>query len=215
MYYELTLISVWISNYTHYKVWDEITHPFPNFNAAVTPLKFTEVHTWATAYCSFYTHDIVSVHDDVIKWKHFPRYWPFVRGIHRGPIQRPVTRSFGVFCDLRPNKRLSKQWWGWWFETPSRPLWRHRNGFHQQKTTGCADGQHCADIILYRAFIHTSYMKFKLWHIAKNPRFLGVGVTFPTFKVPETIYDMIVKQRFMFMKEEAIRQFCNKFHDSR
>ena len=24
-------------------------------------------------------------HDDVIKWKHFPRYWPFVRGIHRGP----------------------------------------------------------------------------------------------------------------------------------
>ena len=22
-------------------------------------------------------------HDDVIKWKHFPRYWPFVRGIHR------------------------------------------------------------------------------------------------------------------------------------
>ena len=44
------------------------------------------------------------------------------------PTQRPVTRSFDVFFDLRPNKRLSKQWWGWWFETPSRPLWRHRNG---------------------------------------------------------------------------------------
>ena len=42
-------------------------------------------------------------HDDVIKWKHFPRYWPFVRGIHRGP----VTRSFDVFFDLRLNKRLS------------------------------------------------------------------------------------------------------------
>ena len=39
------------------------------------------------------------------------------------PGQRPVTRSFGVFFDLRPNKRLSKQSWGWWFETPSRPLW--------------------------------------------------------------------------------------------
>ena len=24
-------------------------------------------------------------HDDVIKWKHFPSYWPFVRGIHRSP----------------------------------------------------------------------------------------------------------------------------------
>ena len=44
------------------------------------------------------------------------------------PTQRPVTRSFDVFFDLRPNKRLSKQWRGWWFETLSRPFWRHRNG---------------------------------------------------------------------------------------
>ena len=41
------------------------------------------------------------------------------------PARRPVTRSFGVFFDLRLNKRLSKQSWGWWFETLSRPLWRH------------------------------------------------------------------------------------------
>ena len=41
--------------------------------------------------------------------------------------QRPVTRSFDVFFDLHPNKRLSKQWWGWWFGTPPCPLWRHRN----------------------------------------------------------------------------------------
>ena len=31
------------------------------------------------------------------------------------PAQRPVTRSFDVFIDLRLNKRLSKQSWGWWF----------------------------------------------------------------------------------------------------
>ena len=43
------------------------------------------------------------------------------------PTQRPVTRSFDVFFHLRPNKRLSKQWWGWWFETLSSPLWRHCN----------------------------------------------------------------------------------------
>ena len=35
------------------------------------------------------------------------------------PVQRPVTRSFGVFVDLPLNKRLGKQWWGWWFQTPS------------------------------------------------------------------------------------------------
>ena len=43
------------------------------------------------------------------------------------PAQRPVTRSFGVFFDLRLNKQLRKQSWGWWFDTPSRPLWRHHN----------------------------------------------------------------------------------------
>ena len=43
------------------------------------------------------------------------------------PAQRPVTRSFDVFFDLRLNKRLSKHPWGWWFETPSRSLWRHCN----------------------------------------------------------------------------------------
>ena len=114
------------------------------------------------------------IHDDVIKWKHFPRNWPFVRGIHRSPVnsphkgqwrvalmfsfainmmtssngsifrvtghlcgeftgpgefptQRPVTRSFDVYFDLCPNKWLSKQSWGWWFETLSCSLWCHRN----------------------------------------------------------------------------------------
>ena len=41
---------------------------------------------------------VTNVHDDVIKWKPFPRYWPFVRGIHQSrsiPL-RPVTRSFDV-----------------------------------------------------------------------------------------------------------------------
>ena len=145
-------------------------------------------------------------HDDVIKWKHFPRYWPFVRGIHRStvnsphkgqwrgalmfslmcawiniwvnnreagdlrryrhhydviavaslawwshqmetlsallalcagnspvtvefPAQRPVKQNIDVFFDLCLNKWLSKQSWGWWFETPSRSLWHHCNGY--------------------------------------------------------------------------------------
>ena len=41
------------------------------------------------------------------------------------PAQRPVTRTFDVFFDLWLNKRLSKQSWDWWFETPSCSLWRH------------------------------------------------------------------------------------------
>ena len=70
-------------------------------------------------------------HDDVITWKHFPRYWSFCEG---NPVvtgwflsQRQVTRSFDVFFGLRLNKRLSKQSIRCWFETPSRSLWCHCN----------------------------------------------------------------------------------------
>ena len=70
-------------------------------------------------------------HDDVIKWKYFPRYRPFVRGIHRSPVNSPHKGQwrgalvFSLICAL--NKRLSKQSGGWWFETPSCPLCRHCN----------------------------------------------------------------------------------------
>ena len=43
------------------------------------------------------------------------------------PSQRSVTRTSDVFFDLHLNKRLSKQSWGWWFETSWWPLWRHWN----------------------------------------------------------------------------------------
>ena len=48
------------------------------------------------------------------------------------PLQTPLTRSFGVFFDLRLNKQLSKQPRGWWLETLSRPLWRHCNEIHRR-----------------------------------------------------------------------------------
>ena len=44
-------------------------------------------------------------HDDVIKWKHFPRNWPFVRGIHRSPVNTPHKGQwrgalmFTLICD--------------------------------------------------------------------------------------------------------------------
>ena len=43
------------------------------------------------------------------------------------PAQRPVTRSFDVLFDPGLDKQLSKQLWGWWFETLSCSLWRHCN----------------------------------------------------------------------------------------
>ena len=70
-------------------------------------------------------------HDDIMKWKQFPRYWPFVWGIHRSSVNSPHKGQWrwALMFSLM-NKRLSKQSWGWWFETPSHPLWHHFNGFH-------------------------------------------------------------------------------------
>ena len=45
------------------------------------------------------------------------------------PRTKASDAGLYVFFDLHPNKRLSKQPWGWWFETPSRPLWRHCNDY--------------------------------------------------------------------------------------
>ena len=45
-----------------------------------------------------------AIHDEVIKWKHFPSYWPFVRGIHRSPVNSPHkgqwrgTLMFSLIC---------------------------------------------------------------------------------------------------------------------
>ena len=56
-------------------------------------------------------------HDDVIRWKHFPRYWPFARGILWSPMNSPHkvqwrgALMFSLISAL--NKRLSKQSWGW------------------------------------------------------------------------------------------------------
>ena len=78
-----------------------------------------------------YMRHISVSHYDVFKWKRFPRYWPFARGIHRSPVDShhkgPVTRSFGVSFDLHLNKRLSKQSRRQWDDTPSHSLWRHCN----------------------------------------------------------------------------------------
>ena len=43
------------------------------------------------------------------------------------PSQRPVTQSFDVFFDVHLNKQLSKPSSRWWFATPWRSLWRHRD----------------------------------------------------------------------------------------
>ena len=105
-------------------------------------------------------------HDDVIKWKYFPSYWPFVRGIHRSQVNFPHKGKwsgalvFSLIC--RPlNKRLSKQSWGCRFETPSRSLWRHCND--QAMCVVSTENRELSWCQLWR------HQKFSLWQITVPP----------------------------------------------
>ena len=71
--------------------------------------------------------------------------------------QRPVARSLDVFFDLRLNKRLSRQSWGWWSETPLRPLWRHCNA-NIKCNINIIKKSHCGDnTIVWPSYIcHTN-----------------------------------------------------------
>ena len=72
----------------------------------------------------------------------------------RFPSQRPVTRSFDDFFDVRQNKRLSKRSRCWWFETPWRLLWRHRSKWHHfdESRLRCIDD--------YSYFLYQKYHSF-------------------------------------------------------
>ena len=67
----------------------------------------------------------------MIAWWHFPRYWSFVRGIHRSPMNSPHKGHWrGALMFSLISVWIYgwvKQSWGWWFETPLRSLWRHCN----------------------------------------------------------------------------------------
>ena len=83
------------------------------------------------------------------------------------PSQRPVTRSFDVFFHLRLNKRLSKQWWGWWFETASRPLWRHCNGMIQRSVVMSTDKSGIPSLRAHVALVTTTgIIKWAAYHTA-------------------------------------------------
>ena len=73
-------------------------------------------------------------HNDVIKWRHLPRYWPFVRRIHRSSLNFPHKgqwRGASMFSLIRPwiNSWVKNHTTGD-FEAPLHPLWHQCNGLN-------------------------------------------------------------------------------------
>ena len=95
-------------------------------------------------------------HDDVIKWKYFPRYWPFVRGIHRSAVNSPHKGQwrgalmFSLICN-----RINS----WVNNGEAGDLRRHRGHY---------------DVIVMRCMGSKFCMKFhtKFWtHTPQNMHF--------------------------------------------
>ena len=69
------------------------------------------------------TDTLMWYHDAIVKWKHFPRYWPFVRGLHRSPVNSPhkgqwrKTLMFSLICAWIDN---------WVYNHGAGDLRRHR-----------------------------------------------------------------------------------------
>ena len=93
------------------------------------------------------------------------------------PSQRPVTRRFDIFFHLCLNKRLSKQSWGWWFETPSWSLWRHCNAMAWREATwtlynGVTRGQ-CVNFITLSAISQSKLTCIRSWNCPPQWEFLN------------------------------------------
>ena len=107
----------------------------------ITSEMFNDINSDVNGKCHSPIHvtSLISAHLNMVGvtitpwWRHQMETFSVLLAICAGnspvtdefPTQRPVTRSFDVIFDLRLNKRLSKQSWGWWFETLSRSFWRH------------------------------------------------------------------------------------------
>ena len=71
-----SLICAWINGWVNSREAGDLKHHHVHYDVTLM--------VWYLRVL-VYRHD----HDDVIKWKHFPRYWPFVRGIHQSPVNYP------------------------------------------------------------------------------------------------------------------------------
>ena len=105
--------------------WVKYAHGFAVVCFAVVMLWVRGGYTWSIYPYSpglFKIAPVLANHDDVIKWKHFPRYWPFVRGIHgefphKGQWRGALMFSF-ICAWINVWVNNCKQSRGWWFETP-------------------------------------------------------------------------------------------------
>ena len=93
---------------------------------------------------TYHTQHCHLTHDDVIKWRHFPHYWPFVRGIHRSPVN---SLHKGQWCGALMFSLICVWINGWVNNCEAGDLGRHRAHYDViVMSYACPHNDHC----LYR-----------------------------------------------------------------
>ena len=130
--------------------------------------------------------DIASYHDDVIKWKHFPRYWPFVRGIHRSPVNSPHKGQwrgalmFSLIC----------VWINGWVnnrEAGDLRCYRAHYDVTVMQTKGHYLAWNIFDCILWRDYLYFDQISLKLIKesIENKPSFVQDNkISIPPYPIP-------------------------------
>ena len=78
-----SLICAWINGWVNNRKAGDLRRHRAHYDVTVMWSWFMQKAN-GVAWCG-----LTLIHDDIIKWKHYPRYWPFVRGIHRSTVNSP------------------------------------------------------------------------------------------------------------------------------
>ena len=116
LYLSCTNPSIWLLSTSEATLqnmgkWVTLTHRKLKYNQNK---QITNIYIW----------DILlyhSDHNDVIKWKHFPHYWPFVRGIHWSPVNSPHKGQWHGALMFS----LIYAWINGWLNNPEASKLRH------------------------------------------------------------------------------------------
>ena len=130
----------------------------------------------------------VCPHDDVIKWKHFPRYRPFLRGIHRWPVNSPLKSQwrgalmFSLIC----------VWTNGWENNRDAGDWRRHRTHYDVIVTGrnrvrsVSSTRHSPD-----PFHYTNLIKqVAYWFFFKSKILISVAFYFFHFRLLNPLYDL-------------------------
>ena len=105
-------------------------------------------------------------HDNVIKWKHFPRYWSFVQGIHRSPVNSPASDT-ELWCFLWSAPWIN----GWVNNREAGDLRRHLAHYDVivmffficAWTNGWVNNRDAGDLRRHRAHYDVTVMVYARW----------------------------------------------------